>query len=193
MTFFKTQTVLSTIVCACALVACGGITETSGPVGGTLSGLGAGLQATLQNNGGDNLVVTANGPFTFPTKLASLAPFNVTVLSQPTNQFCKVTRPTGVIPTDGFTATITTIACADNSLGVSVTGLTAGNSVTLANSSATLAISGNGLATFPGILAGATAFAVTVSAQPSGQVCTLSNASGTIASGVQSVVGLSCL
>ena len=193
MTLSKTKAVLSTFACAAGLAACGGVIDKFGPVGGTLTGLGAGLQTTLQNNGGDNLVVSANGPFTFPTQLASLAPFNITVLGQPTNQFCRVTRPTGVIPTDGFTATITSIACAPNSLGVTVSGLATGSAVSLANASTTLAISANGLATFPGILAGATAYAVTVSAQPSGQVCTLSNASGSIAAGVQSLVGLSCL
>lgn len=188
---------LSVLACSAALVACGGITETFGSVSGTLSGLPPGLQTTLQNNGGDNVVMTANGTFTFPTQLPSLGAFSISVLSQPTNQFCTVTRPTGVIPTNGLKADITTIACAPNSLGATVTGLAAGKSVTLSNTIGTVVttvtITANGLATFSGILAGATAYAVTVASQPTGQVCTLTNASGRTASGVQSLVGLSCV
>lgn len=192
----KTTALLAALACASALTACGGITETFGSVSGTLSGLQAGLQATLQNNGGDNVVMTANGTFTFPTQLRSLAPFSITVLAQPTNQFCSVTRPTGVIPTNGLAANISTIACAANSLGATVTGLAAGQSVTLSNglaTPATVTITANGVTTFSGILAGTTAYAVTVTTQPTGQVCTLTNASGSIASGVQSLVGLSCV
>lgn len=193
MTPAKTTLLLSALACGAALVACGGIAETFGSVSATLSGMGSGLQATVQNNGGDNVVLTANGAFTFPTQLRSLAPFSITVLAQPTNQFCTITRPTGVIPTNGLAANITTIACAANSLGANVSGLAAGQSVTLTNATATLAITANGLATFPGILANNTAYAVTVTTQPTSQVCTLTNASGSIATGVQSLVGLSCI
>lgn len=199
MNITKSARVLANLACAATLGACGGITDTFGSVSGTLSGLGAGQQITLQNNGGDNVVMTSNGVFTFPTQLRSLGAFSVAVLSQPTGQFCTVTRPTGVIPTDGLQANVTIVACAANSLGVNVTGLAAGQNVTLANSSnasnssSTLTVSANGIATFSGILMGATAYKVTVTTQPAGQVCNLSNASGSIASGVQSVVGLICV
>lgn len=196
MNIIKPAHALVVLACAATLGACGGISETFGFVSGTLSGLNAGQQVTLQNNGSDNVVMAANGGFTFPTQLRSLGAFNVTVFTQPTNQFCTVTRPTGVIPTDGFQANVTNIACAANSLGVRVTGLAAGQSVMLASSSSatsTLNVSANGLASFSGILAGATAYAVTVTAQPAGQVCSLTNGSGSISSGVQSVVGLNCV
>ena len=193
MKIAKPAHVLAALVCAAALTSCGGITDTFGFVSGTLTGLGAGQQVTLQNNGSDNVVMTSNGVFTFPTQLSSLGAFSVTVLAQPANQFCTVTRPTGVIPTNGLQADITTVACAANSLGVNVTGLVAGQSVTLANASNSVTVTANGLATFPGILAGATAYAVTVTTQPAAQVCTLTNATGSIASGVQSVALLNCV
>ena len=37
-------------------------------VGGTLTGLPAGDTVTLQDNGGDNLTLSTNGTFTFPTR-----------------------------------------------------------------------------------------------------------------------------
>ena len=46
-------------------------------IGGTVSGLSG--TVVLQDNGGDNLSVTANGSFTFPTQLASGAAYAVTV------------------------------------------------------------------------------------------------------------------
>lgn len=193
MLFAKTTSFLAALACAATLGACGGITETFGTVSGTLSGMNAGQQITLQNNGGDNVVTTANGVFAFPTQLRSLGAFSVSVLNQPVNQFCTVIRPTGVIPTNGLQANITTVVCAANSLGVNVTGLAAGQSVTLANSTNTVTVVANGLVTFPGLLAGATAYALTVSTQPAAQVCTLSNASGSIAAGVQSLASLSCV
>src|SRR5215471_107899 len=58
-------------------------------VGGTVSGL-SGTGLVLQDNGGDNLTISANGAFTFATKATA---YNVTVLTQPTNppQTCTVT------------------------------------------------------------------------------------------------------
>ncbi len=64
-------------------------------IGGNLSGLGASA-VTLQNNMSDDLVVSANGSFVFPTKLVDLANYSVTVSNQPTNpdQTCTVTGGT---------------------------------------------------------------------------------------------------
>lgn len=63
-------------------------------VGGTVSGLTGGT-LVLQNNGGDNRSVTANGSFTFATPIQSGNPYNVTVLTQPSGQFCSVVGGSG--------------------------------------------------------------------------------------------------
>ena len=63
-------------------------------VGGTTSGLaGAGL--VLQNNGGDNLPVPANGSFTFSIPVAQGGAYSVTVLTQPPGRTCTVTNGSG--------------------------------------------------------------------------------------------------
>jgi Bacterial Ig-like domain (group 2)/Galactose oxidase, central domain/Kelch motif len=61
-------------------------------IGGTVSGL-SGTGLVLQNNGGNNLTVSANGSFTFTTALASGTAYSVTVATQPSNpaQTCGVT------------------------------------------------------------------------------------------------------
>jgi N-acetylneuraminic acid mutarotase len=61
-----------------------------------LAGSNGGL--VLQNNGKDDLPVNANGDFQFATKIASGAPFNVTVLTQPSSpvQQCSVANGSGM-------------------------------------------------------------------------------------------------
>ena len=65
-------------------------------VGGTVSGLTG--TVVLQDNGGDNLSVTANGAFTFATPLASGAAYNVTVKTNPAGQTCTVANGSGTMP-----------------------------------------------------------------------------------------------
>src|SRR5208282_6426556 len=48
-------------------------------VGGTLTGLPAGDTVTLQDNGSDNLTLSNNGTFTFPTALPNGQSYSVTV------------------------------------------------------------------------------------------------------------------
>jgi BspA type Leucine rich repeat region (6 copies) len=48
-------------------------------VGGTLTGLPAGDTVTLQDNGGDDLTLSTNGTFTFPTALPNGHTYSVTV------------------------------------------------------------------------------------------------------------------
>ena len=175
------------------LVACGGSGTTDGAVSGTLSGLNAGASLALQNNSADTITVTSNGTFAFPTKIASLGAFSVSVLAQPIGQICTVTRATGVIPTDGNEANVTVVKCVSNSLGVNVSGLASGKTVTVGNAGVQIVVNANGVSTFSGILTGGTSYALTVDVQPSGQVCTLSNASGTIAAGAQSLATLNCI
>jgi len=59
-----------------ALSSCGGGSSSPPPpvtytIGGTMTNLASGGSMKLQDNGGDTLTVTANGPFTFATKLTS--------------------------------------------------------------------------------------------------------------------------
>jgi hypothetical protein len=62
-------------------------------IGGTVSGLAGTL--VLHDNGGDALTVTADGMFTFATKLPRGTTYDVTVGTQPSGQFCIVFKGTG--------------------------------------------------------------------------------------------------
>ena len=64
-------------------------------VGGTVSGLTGSV--VLQDNGADDLAVSANGTFTFSTALVPGTSYAVTVKTNPAGQSCTVTNGTGTI------------------------------------------------------------------------------------------------
>ncbi len=78
-------------------------------LGGTLSGLSG--TVVLQNNGGDDLTLTADGAFAFATAVPEGAPYTVTVASPPTNQACAIDAGSGTMATGEVTAIV--ITCAD--------------------------------------------------------------------------------
>ena len=170
---------------ALLLASCKGPTKQTYTVGGTVSGLtGTGL--VLQNNGGDNLAISANGAFTFSTALASGATYRVTVLTQPSGQSCTVANGTGTL-----SANVTNVAvnCVGNTftVGGAVSGLTGTGLVLQNNGGNDLAISAGGAFTFSTAIAGGGAYSVTVLTQASGQVCTVANGTGTLSANVTNV------
>jgi Putative esterase len=161
-------------------------------VGGTVSGLTG--TVVLQDNGGDNLSVAANGSFTFPTKLASGAGYAVTVKTQPTGQACAVSGGTGTVGTanvTGVAVTCTTSQPATYSVGGTVSGLT-GTVVLQDNGGDNLSVAANGSFTFPTKLASGAAYAVTVLTQPSGQACAVSGGTGTVGTANVTGVAVTC-
>src|SRR5207249_11563937 len=59
-------------------------------IGGTLSGLNPGGTVVLQNNGGNNLSATQNGPFTFSAPIHYATGHAVMVLTQPAAPACRL-------------------------------------------------------------------------------------------------------
>ncbi len=157
-------------------------------VGGTASGLGAGKTVVLQNSGGDNLSVTTNGAFTFSTPIAYGGAYNVTVLTQPSNQTCSVSSAVGSV-----TAAITSVVvtCVDYSVGGTVSGLS-GTVVLQNNGGDNLSVSSNGSFTFATHLAMGAIYNVTVLTQPFGETCSVSNGSGTMGSSNVTNVSITC-
>lgn len=68
-------------------------------LGGTVSGLAVGNSVTVQNNGGDDLVVSANGAFQFASQPGYGSSYAVTVLAQPETpaQVCTVSNGSGTM------------------------------------------------------------------------------------------------
>jgi hypothetical protein len=79
-------------------------------IGGSVSDLvGSGL--VLQNNGGDDLSIVGDGPFTFVTPLTPGDSYDVTVFTQPKGQTCRVENGSGQVPTEDVTNVA--VACDD--------------------------------------------------------------------------------
>jgi hypothetical protein len=169
-----------------------GGTTTTFSVGGTVSGLSG--TVVLQDNGGDDLSVTANGPFTFATPVASGSPYSVTVKTNPSGQTCTVTSGSGTVGSANITNVA--VSCANTagttfSVGGTVSGLS-GTVVLQDNGGDNLSVTANGSFTFATQLASGTAYSVTVSTNPSGQTCTVTNGSGTIGSANVTNVAVAC-
>jgi N-acetylneuraminic acid mutarotase len=85
-------------------------------VGGTVSGLsGSGL--VLQDDSADNLAISADGSFTFATALPSGDAYSVSILTQPSGQYCTVANGLGNVSSNV------------TSVQVSCIGFTAGHNV----------------------------------------------------------------
>jgi N-acetylneuraminic acid mutarotase len=139
-------------------------------VGGSVSGLAAGTTLVLQNNGGDNLTVTANGTFTFATKLASGATYRVTLLTQPAGQTCNVHYGTGTVGSARVTSV--DVFCGLATIGGTLSGLAAGSSIVLQNGADTLTLTANGPFTFATRVADLSPYNVTILTPAAGQPCT---------------------
>src|SRR5690242_15948047 len=66
-------------------------------ISGTVADLAGTTGVVLQNNGADNLTVTANGTFHFATTVTSGNPYSVSILTQPASpaQQCTVANGSG--------------------------------------------------------------------------------------------------
>ena len=97
-------------------------------IGGNLSGLSSG-NVVLQNNGGNNLSLSANGSFAFTTALTSGTAYSVTILTQPAGQTCSVSNGSGTIGSANVTNV--SVSCAalpatTYTLGGNLSGLSSG-------------------------------------------------------------------
>ena len=146
----------------------------------------------MQDNGADNLTVTANGPFTFATALAPGAAYAVTVKTNPAGQTCTVSNGSGTMGSANVTNVA--VSCSANptfTVGGTVSGLS-GTVVLQDNGADNLTVTANGPFTFATALASGAAYAVTVKTNPTGQTCAVTNGSGTIGSANVTNVTVSC-
>jgi len=168
-------------------VACTTITYT---IGGTVSGL-SGTGLVLQDNGGNNLAITANGSFTFTTPVASGSTYNVTVLTEPSNpaQTCLLTNGYGTANANVTNVQVACGAPGNYTIGGTVSGLSGTGLVLQNNGGNNLPISANGSFTFTTPVASGSTYNVTVLTEPSSpaQTCVLTNGSGTANANVTNV------
>jgi hypothetical protein len=169
-------------------------------VRGTVTGLvGTGL--VLQNNGGDDLAITTDGPFGFATPVSAGGDYNVSVLTPPSNpsQSCTVSRGSGRVGSADVTDVAVTCVTGTFTVGGTVSGLTGsnaiGSNVVLQNNDGdNLTVTANGTFTFTTALAPGAMYSVRVLTHPSNppQSCTVTNGSGTITNSNVTNVTVAC-
>ena len=159
-----------------------------------VSGLqGLGLQ--LQLNGNDVLSASGNGPYTFGQLVPKGAPYNVRVITQPTNpkQTCVVTNSSGTIA-DANVTNVAVSCTKDQAIGGSVKDLAGRGLVLQLNGANNLPITSSGSFEFSTVLPTGSQYSVTVLTQPSNptQDCTVKNASGAVGSASVNIIGVTC-
>ncbi len=165
------------------VVTCSSVTYT---IGGTVTGLtGSGL--VVQDNGGDNLSVSANGSFTFATALAAGSSYVVSVLTQPSGQTCTVGSASGTANSN-VTSVSVTCSAVTYSIGGTLSGLTSSSVVLQDNGTDTLTLSSNGQFTFATKIASGSTYSVLVKTQPTGQSCTVQFGTGTATANVTNIL-----
>ena len=186
----KKPLAIATLGASLVLAACDGSNEAPRrapfvTIGGTAAGLAGSV--TLQNNGGNNLGIAADGPFTFTALFAPGAAYSVTVQAQPTGQTCSITNSSG---TAAGNVTAIALECQSNpTIGGTIAGLS-GTVILQNNGGDSLSTTANGPFTFTASVAPGTAYSVSVQTQPAGQTCGITNGSGTASGNVTSVAVL---
>ena len=129
--------------------------------------------------------------YTFGTPIAAGSPYAVTVLDQPTGQYCTVSNGTGTVA--GSAVTNANVTCVNTySVGGTLSGLTTGSLVLQDNGGSNLTLTVNGTFSFTTPVADGSNYHVTVLTQPAGQDCTVSAGSGTVGAGNVTTVSVIC-
>ena len=164
-------------------------------IGGEVFDLeGEGLSLSL--NGEETLPISDNGSFTFPTELADLSSYNVTVETEPTNpsQTCSVAN--GEDNLAGADVTNLSVTCTTDTftIGGEVFGLEGNGLVLQNNGGDELPISEDGTFVFTTSLIDQTDYNVTVAIQPTDpiQTCSVAGGSDTLAGANVTDVEVQC-
>ena len=97
------QGALAQLLCAATLVLAG-CNSASYTVGGTVNGLSTDESVTLLDNGGEALIVSGNGGFTFANRQANGSTYDITVRSQTSGISCSVSNASGTIGLSNVTS-----------------------------------------------------------------------------------------
>jgi hypothetical protein len=164
-------------------------------VSGTVVGLmGRGL--VLQNNGTDDVAVSADGEFHFPSALASGATYNVSVRTQPSDpsQSCTVTNARGTIGNSNVGNVVVSCSTADFTVGGTVNDLEGSGLVLRNNGGDELTIDGSGPFHFDTALPSGSRYDVKIAQQPGNpnQTCSVQNGTGTVGSGNVTNIVVTC-
>ncbi len=185
-------------------VTCAALPIQSGTMGGTVTGLGAveslELKVTTLTDGTTQTVtIGTDGPYQFANPIAGARTYLVEMTANvPPGVTCTLSKVGDVAPrsyTSSFAINDFNVNCQSNtyngpySLSVNLTGLPAGEPITLRNGNRNIVVSQNGLSAFPVTFTGA--YAITVFDPLNGLRCASSAPNG-VPQGANVVVDFNC-
>ncbi|MDH4262585.1 MAG: hypothetical protein OEV78_06005 [Spirochaetia bacterium] len=146
-------------------------------IGGTVTGLTAGDSLILQNNSGDDLSISANGAFTFRTKLTNNSKYNVQVLSATVagGGICTAGYNFGAVNSSNVSNITVLCGLTTFTLKVNVTdaGVLGANLEFQNNNSDNLLVPTKGIATsFTRPMVSGSPYMVSILTKPTGEICT---------------------
>ncbi|MBC7976851.1 MAG: hypothetical protein H7138_17895 [Myxococcales bacterium] len=164
-------------------------------IGGAVSGLAPGNAIILRNNGGNDLVQSVNGGFTFTAPVASGQAYAVTIVASPLSpvaQTCSVASGAGVV--GGGNVIDVAVTCETRSFLIrgTASGMTGAGAVLQLSGGETLPV-GDGSFSFQSPVASGASYNVTVVSAPLGRTCTVANGSGTVAASDVTNVDVTCV
>ena len=179
----------------------GNSSSTTYSIGGTLTGLmsspsGPANSILLRNNvNNDQILLSSNGNFTFPSIVEDGSNFGIEIGNQPNQpaQTCTVSNANGTV--NGGDITNISVQCdAALSVGGMVSGLTGTGLVLQNNAGDNLAINANGAFTFNTLLPDKSVFDVTILSQPTNpaQTCSIQQGRNTLAGRNYTEVQVQC-
>lgn len=180
------------LACAATLAACGG-SDDNVILGGSVSGLSkTGL--VLKNGSATLTVASGATSFVFADRIGANSSYDVDIQTQPTGAVCSLSGDAGKSSTSSVTTV--KVVCVTNTynLGGTISGLGAGETLTLRNSPENLTGQVNGAFTFATKVADGSTYGVSVldTSVPAGKSCTIANAAGTMGSADLSTIAVTC-
>ncbi|HEX8697850.1 MAG TPA: hypothetical protein VF815_03345 [Myxococcaceae bacterium] len=154
-------------------------------IGGTITGLSGSL--TLQLNGAENLVRTADGAFTFQTEIEEGSAYTVALTASPAEQECTLQGATGTVSGADVTSIRVTCATRTYTIGGTVEGLNGTLALSL-DGGETLSVTTNGPFTFQARRAKGADYTITAGTAPRGFTCTVLRGSGKVEGNVDNVL-----
>ncbi len=171
------------------VVNCGTNTYT---VGGTVTGLVG--KVVLQNQGGSDLTLNANGTYAFPVPFASGKPYEITVKTQPSKptQLCTVSNGSGTVTNANIVNA--NVSCQTSTFKISgrVTPGFGSTTVLQNNGGDDTGTGGSDTFTFPTGVPSGGSYHVTMKQQATSNKCYLSNESGLVTDADITSVLLTC-
>ena len=172
-------------------VTCANLPTNSYLIGGNVAGLESGTLVLA--NGGEEISITSDGPFSFPTSVDDGGTYDVTIISQPSGGFCSIANGSGTV--NGANVSDVAVTCSSTptyTVGGTISGLT-GTLVIANNGVDELTITQNGPFTFTTPLATGSNYEVSIVTQPSGELCSIQNGTGTVDGANVTDVTISCV